>query len=181
MSFTAVILATASLAFSQPGTGAGRQPGRGTTQGLGDTDPLAKDLGSNSEANTGQGFGTVYELPRRRGMPRRFARVDGAVVAVFPYSTYEWTPFGEVATLPPGTVYYVGANWLSRLMAPVHATATPGLLEVATSVDLLTDPSTTSEVDLRAKPDAGAPTPHADSIWTSETYRRQRLRALLSN
>lgn len=51
------------------------------------------------------GFQQVYEMPHQPGM---LMRMSGAVYAVFPNSTYARTPVGPLATIPPGTVFYIG-------------------------------------------------------------------------
>ena len=48
-------------------------------------------------------FDRVYQL---RDGTQRYVRANGAVLAVFPRSTY--APDGSGATVPPGTVFYIG-------------------------------------------------------------------------
>lgn len=168
--------------FAQPGSS-----GRQVTPGLGDTDPLAKDLGAQrNTTDSRSGFGTVFELPRRRGQPRRFARVDGAVVAVFSTSEYVPTDEGDIPVLPAGAVYYVGAGWIQRLLTPEHANAVPSLLEAPTTVNFATDPAVVQQVNTvaPATPAKVAPedlhkrTPR--SIWTDPAFRTARLMELLT-
>jgi hypothetical protein len=151
--------------------------------GGGDTDTLSRGLANDtSSIDDGVGFGKVYELPRQRGQPRRFARINGAMIAVFPLSAYVSTKDGEVATVPGGTTYYIGADWIRRLTTPVHADEAPGLLAAPTAVDLSTSGAVQTRTNTRpstaeraGEPEAAAPR----SIWTDETYRRERIAHLL--
>lgn len=154
-----------------------------TPAGGGDTDTLSRGLANDtSSIDDGVGFGKVYELPRQRGQPRRFARINGAMIAVFPLSAYVFTEDGEVAVTPGGTTYYIGADWIRRLTTPVHVNETPGLLAAPTAVDL----STSNAVETRpnTRPSVAERTSEAEavaprSIWTDETYRRERIAHLL--
>jgi hypothetical protein len=133
-----------------------------------------------SSIDDGVGFGKVYELPRRRGQPRRFARVHGALIAVFPLSTYESTDDGETASVPAGTTYYLGSDWLRRLSTPVVRSDALGLLSAPSEVDLSASGLVRSDVDGRAiAPDSSADTSSRRSIWTDESYRRERIADLL--
>jgi hypothetical protein len=178
------ILIPALLATSvQPGSD---QPWRSKDlkpAGGSDASTLSRGLSNDtSSVDDGIGFGKVYELPRRRGDPRRFARFNGAVIAVFPMSTYASTPSGEIPTIPPGTTYYLGADWFRRLTSDPAAADAPGLLDAHTGVDQSVPSQTTNAVDSRAKPriirgDTEVREPR--SIWTDETFRKQRLDRLL--
>lgn len=165
---------------SGPQPDADRSGTRRSTQGLGDTGPLSRDLGRDSRTPDSNGFTGVYELPRRKGQPRRFARIDGGLIAVFPYSTYEETAYGAAATIPPGTTYYIGPGWINRLMNATHADAAPGLLASPTAIDLGVDGSGARRVDSRAPAEVADPGVTPRSIWTDEAFRRERLAALLS-
>jgi hypothetical protein len=167
------MLALLAILLLQPGNTRGAVP---TTPGLGDTGPLARDLGRESRTPDTQGFSRVFELPRRPGQPRRFARVDGGLIAVFPASNYEETEEGPVATVPAGTVYYVGSGWMAQLMLQQLPAGAGGVLAAPTGVDMSSNPARSNAVD----PTRPAPrTEDGRSIWTDETYRRERLTALL--
>lgn len=151
--------------------------------GGGDTDTLSRGLANDtSSVDAGEGFGKVYELPRRRGDPRRFARFNGAVTAVFPMSTYASTPSGEIPTIPPGTTYYLGSDWFRKLTLGASEWNGSGLLDTHTHVSQFVSGEVTNAVDVRAhgqatRLDAETHTPR--SIWTDESFRAQRLERLL--
>jgi len=185
LTILAMVLSTATLGL-QPERDSNRGPSSKskaspTPARSGDSDPLSRGLVNDTSAiDDGVGFGKVYELPRRRGQPRRFARVSGALIAVFPLSTYESTEDGDVASVPAGTTYYLGSDWLRRLNAPVIRSDALGLLSAPSAVDLSTSGLVRSSVDGRAI----APVSIGDastrmSIWTDEAYRRERLAVLL--
>lgn len=155
------------------------QGARTSTQGLGDTGPLARDLGRDGRTPDTNGFSGVYELPRRRGQPRRFARVDGGLIAVFPYSTYDDSEFGPAATVPPGTTYYIGPGWINRLMSAGRADSADGVLASPTAVDLSVNGAGAARVDSRAQPAHDEAPEPPRSIWTDESFRRERLSRLL--
>ena len=157
-----------------------RAGARRSTQGLGDTGPLSRDLGRDSRTPDSNGFTGVYELPRRRGQPRRFARIDGGLIAVFPYSTYEESEYGTAATVPPGTTYYIGPGWINRLMNATHADAAPGLLASPTAIDLGVNGAGMNRVDSSVRAGAEDPAVTPRSIWTDESFRRERLASLLA-
>ena len=172
------------MVTAQPGSNPSRTARPAPTPaGGGDTDTLSRGLANDtSSIDDGVGFGKVYELPRQRGQPRRFARINGAMIAVFPLSAYVFTEDGEVAVTPGGTTYYIGADWIRRLTTPVHVNETPGLLAAPTAVDL----STSNAVETRpnTRPSVAERTSEAEavaprSIWTDETYRRERIAHLL--
>lgn len=95
-------------------------------QGVSDTGPLrvgVRDQGVDLLVPTG--FRDVFEIqpggpvpPGGAGGPgfnaassntqKQFARVNGAVIAVFPRSIYTPTEDGIVAEIPPGTIFYIG-------------------------------------------------------------------------
>lgn len=109
-------------------------------QGVSDTGPLRvgmRDVGVDLIVPTG--FRDVFEIqpggpaPFGRpgagsfpGSPRQFARINGAVTAVFPRSIYTPTDDGVVAEIPPGTIFYVGGV-PSSLYTPSlgHISVTP--------------------------------------------------------
>ncbi|MEM7227353.1 MAG: hypothetical protein AAF432_00915 [Planctomycetota bacterium] len=75
-------------------------------QGIGDVGPGATSLRLlETGLQLPSGFSDVYESP----IDGQFMRVDGALHAVFPRSRYVETGRGQlIATVPDGTVYYIG-------------------------------------------------------------------------
>jgi len=59
------------------------------------------------------GFDRVY---RYSGRTDFFVRIDGATHAVFPKSTYVPSRHGDIATVPPGTVFYIGDQFLQNTL-----------------------------------------------------------------
>lgn len=73
---------------------------------IADVGPLSVSLRSLSvDLRQPSGFDSVYQLPGKDG---KFMRVQGGLYAVFSRSLYKSTKQGKVATIPDGTVFYIG-------------------------------------------------------------------------
>ncbi len=114
----------------------------------------------------------LYPGARRAGA--QMARASGALMAVFRESTYvPVAPGVAAATIPPGTVWVLGdPNTLTRpqLMQARSAYSPPSLLGNQTSQHPPDSPIT--RVISQAMPDAR-------TIWTSDSFRQERIAALL--
>lgn len=91
-----------------------------SVRALGGRDP-GTDVRDPGDATTGDG--------------RLFARFQGDVAAVFPGSTYARTKKGSVATIPPGTVFYIGGvpeDVAARLRGESAARPAPAFNAVVT-------------------------------------------------
>lgn len=74
-------------------------------QGHQDVDPLARSLlRQPTDLRAPSAFESVYDLGGGR-----LARIDGGLYAVFPRSTYTMDAQGVLPTIPPGTIFYIGA------------------------------------------------------------------------
>jgi hypothetical protein len=178
--------------------------------GVGDLGPLG--VGTRllpMDLRQPMGFDRVFRVPgSSRGVAlfsgspaeERYARVSGAITAVFPRSAYVKTDDGVQPAIPGGTIYYIGDS-------PLRETAAPVVREWGANV-------ASGAVDMRASTLAGAPTPiapagplalriqHPDeaafheaarsprpdaplppgpprNIFSDEPYRRARMRQLL--
>lgn len=194
-----LVLCSGAAARQPASTGPGVTPGpRPVEQGVGDLNPLQiSNRLEPLDLRRPTGWDRVYRLTgdaRRDGGRGLFARMDGGIAAVFPWSTYEATPKGVKVPVPAGTTYYIGSlpesispgsapmeraepdrsfNFLDR---SAHA-GQPGrpLMHAETSMET----SARGLVRLgEAAPAASAPS--GPTIWTSEVYRRERIEALLS-
>lgn len=114
----------------------------------------------------------LYPGARRAGA--HMARASGALMAVFRESTYvPVAPGVAAATIPPGTVWVLGdPNTLTRpqFMQTRSAYSPPSLLGNQTSHHAPDSPIT--RVISQAMPDAR-------TIWTSDSFRQERIAALL--
>lgn len=194
----AALLASAAAGGQPAGSGAGLlkegvQP-RPVEQGVGDVNPLQL---SNRvlpvDLRRPTGWERVYRLsgdPRKDGGKGLFARFDGGIAAVFPWSTYVPTEDGVKRPVPAGTTYYIGTlpdglrgveagpapersfNFMDRSAHPGRP-ARP-VLHAETAQE-----TSAREGLRRGEPPAAAERP-GPSIWTSEPHRRARLEALLT-
>lgn len=145
-------------------------------QGVEDVGPTAVGrVDLRVDLRVGVGWESVYRI--RRGDPARgiaplFGRRHGALTAVFPYSVYLEIPEGIMPLVPPGTVFYFGD------VPPEEEPAERP--RAANFIDTL---APVARADQAA--DAGLPAeravqpPEVPTMWTSETYRRHRLRTLI--
>lgn len=142
-------------------------------QGYDDVNPLSRSFTvPRADLRVPMDFDRVYRISSDLNLFGRrqeyFARASGGMWAVFPMSTYTQTPAGRIAQVPPGTVWVLGdptsaARPLPK--APDTRSAAP--------LDL--------RIDMSAPPPGPPATPRPDqrTIWTSETYRQERISTLL--
>lgn len=145
-------------------------------QGVEDVGPLGVGrVDLRADLRLGIGWEDVYQIRKgdpARGIPPLFGRRNGALTAVFPYSVYLEMPEGIMPLIPPGTVFHFG---------DVPAGEEPA--ERPRSENFIDTTMPASRIDLAA--DASAPAapaiepPAMPTMWTSETYRRHRLRTLI--
>lgn len=146
------------------------------------------------------GFEKVYRIPgAASGVPGidhaddKFARISGAVTAVFPRSEYLKTRKGATfAAIPAGTVFYIGGVPESALGKP----AAGSTMLVPNAASMRVNGVAGSEhnvgmMDLRLRTEAddgdafvkvptrADATLPPDNVMVNDTYRRQRLRAML--
>lgn len=190
-----------SFQAQQPGQQPGRiTPLRPVEQGVGDLNPLqVSNRLEPTDLHQPTGWDRVYRLsgdPARDGGRGLFARFDGGIAAVFPWSAYHVTPRGVKAEVPAGTTYYIG-ELPASLTGGTSLRPGPGSVpgEPDRSYNFL-DLSARAGAPERPRLDAGLsmktsardavrrgewvePAAAGPSIWTSESYRRDRLEALL--
>lgn len=126
-------------------------------QGVADRGPLsASHRMMPLDLRVPTGFDRVYEGRNEHGS-RVFLRIDGAIIAAFPASVYEPTEQGQIALIPPGTVFHIGDPSIFETPAPTLIRRSP------------------TAIDRRVRPAAAA----ASSLWTDESYRQARVRLRL--
>jgi hypothetical protein len=188
---TAAILAISTAAAQQPHTirppwSAGQPPLQRVDQGIADSEPLGvsfRDLQVDLRIPTG--FESVYRLqtPARLGAPGGtfFMRMDGSITAVFPQSVYADSPWGQLPMIPPGTIFYIGG-----LPPDLQPADTPASRPRPTNfVDLSLSgqaPVESPALIATSESPASLPPPalHIRSIWSDDSYRRERIAALLA-
>lgn len=125
-----------------------------------------------------------------------FFRFSGGLVASFPRSVYADAPGGLVPLIPPGTVFSIGqkAAWGPGLVPPLSLTralaspaqrfsAQASATGVARSArDTTPTVTTTSSMTPNVRRDTTphAPAREAESLWSSEAYRRRLVERLLA-
>ncbi len=152
-----------------------------------DTGPLRTSLFLQpTDLRQPLGFEDVFRLPGGgRGGPDRLARISGGLTAVFPRSVYVNTKKGQVATVPAGTIYYIGA-------LPAEAPTERPVVEASEAMRWdnrasgMVNTERVRGADSRVRESsqvvrATRPTDDARSsgMMTDEGYRRERLRVLL--
>lgn len=194
---------------TQQNTKVNTQPLQRIEGGVGDIDPLGVSLRRLSvDLRQPVGFGGVYQVPASASPTGRsqFARVSGATVAVFDQSTYAPTRAGPVATIAPGTVFYIGGLPQRPAARPASTNAVSTAVDTRAAVvaDMGADAQRvqpqpvsgergTSEPpaeaaaervaaqwpqDAQGKPEE-AGRPSTTGIWGDEAYRGARVRELL--
>ena len=204
---------TALLGFALATNIAGAQPANWRAlqpiePGVADLNPLsasARFLPVDLRQPTG--FERVFRVPgssrgvRTLAAPSsddRFARVSGALTAVFPRSDYFATKQGVRPGIPVNTIFYIGDSPLSALPAPtipheLSANAAPNGVSLQLP-PFLSAPASgpVQHADMRVRPAddlsfrenarplrPDAPLPVAN-IFSDEQFRRSRVRALLT-
>ena len=152
---------------------------------LGDVGPGSTSLREpRADLRQPAAFERVYALP---GVHQSLVRFDSGIAAVFARSEYTQTSRGLIATIPAGTVFYIGKlpESLSKLAAPTTRSGLSAAAPAAFSAAAERAPSGSSaaassakKVDLRADklPEVQA---LPASIWGSEGERSRRLDQLL--
>jgi hypothetical protein len=178
----AAFLAGAGPALAQNGPVDLSNDLRVVEEGVEDVNPLAVGrVDLSADLAVPLGFGKVYELPPGPDGQRRFARRSGAVWAVFTRADYIRTEDGRQAVAPPNTTIYIGEppglrGTEPQVYGPLHTS-----MRVSTRQDLRANlqPEAQPAQAQAANPPQQQPTLNA-SILTSEAYRTQRIRTLLS-
>ena len=155
------------------------------TPGTRDESPLAKDLRvRQDDLRQPAGFERVYELRGIDGKTVRYARINGALIALFPRSQYE----AGLPAIPAGTTFMIGrpedlANLTPAPSAPsIHSAAVALDASAAHVITPRSAAVTASQPGESASPSAATReiSPDTRSIWTDEGYRRMRLAEILS-
>lgn len=193
------------------------QFGKGVTlrvvdQGTEDMGPLARSSRmSRIDLRMPSGFDRVYRVESSTlgdAAPARYARVSGALVAIFPRSEYATSERGTSILVPAGTVYAIGAESAATVMASQRPSTLPrpetmdrrASARVDTRVEMRAESAATrvemsavrelatgSDTGADASAPAGDWSPSAAgiaapmSIWTDERYRAARITALLDH
>jgi hypothetical protein len=158
------------------------------TPGIGDVGPSSVDLRvPQIDLRHPLDFDAIYRLgrrdPRQAFDTRPLVRVSGATIAVFPRSTYALTRGGPVATVPAGTIFYLGTLPPELLGDGPHFPASP--LAVSLASRRMAPLDTSAGQSPRETPDLSTlqavPTPEAppNDILVNERYRRARIAQLL--
>lgn len=146
------------------------------TPGTSDVSPLSLDLrNSGGDLRQPAAFDRVYELRMGPGKTVQYARIDGALVAIFPRSTYAASPYGNVATIPPGTTFYIGRpeEIEARGLHEPRATNTTVAGSLSAPSGLISD-----HADLRVASPV-MPKYQRPTLWNDTEFRRNRLGELL--
>lgn len=196
----AVVLGALTV-LSGPIAGAGQpvkaQQLHPVEQGVGDLNPLqTSDRLVPLDLRQPTGWDRVYRLSgdaNKNGGRGLFARIDGGIAAVFPWSTYASTVTGSrMPTVPPGTTYYIGglppaltdkdkkdsAPTIDRSFNYLNRSSRPAAPE---RPDLRADNTVDTSARALLRGGRGESPAHAaaQSLWTSESYRRSRLEELM--
>lgn len=156
--------------------------------GIADTDPARKGLRSlRTDLRTPSGFENVYRLDSTDAFGRTtssFMRIDGATYAVFPRSVYVPTRAGLMPQIPPGTVFHIGAP----PVPPSEDRPAAGPTLVNLSIDTRVNTAAPAAPPSARTPETAPPPPKKSaapdaqeppSIFSSETYRQQRMTDIL--
>ena len=182
----AVAVAVAAVAVVGPVAAGQTPPAPVLTpvdEAVADISPLQISLfDQRVDAGPASAFERVYQTD---ALPGRYARIDGAVWAVFPRSAYVATQDdGLVAIVPENTVFYIGGPPASML-APAPLPVPPSDRWINGRVSAYVGPVVRdTRIDGRWRAPAPPP-PTADAasrptVWSSPAYRRSRMRALLA-
>jgi hypothetical protein len=196
---TVVALLQASVVMAQ------QPPGEPIEPGIEDRGPLSESLRIIQPGLAQpQHFEQIYRIIGPEG--EMLMRASGGLYAVFPRSDYAFTEQGPLATVPPGTVFYIGSlppQYLpKRQLGPL-----PEDLIVAERLDGRSGLPIDTQIDVESEglpyerhplgrlavraiipptwPDPHSPGDGADSsasqtIVNDEAYRAQRVRELMS-
>ncbi len=175
---------------------------RAVDQGTEDVGPLARSARvSRLDLRMPTGFDRVYRLESPTlgdGAPARYARVSGALIAIFPRSEYQKTAAGTSIMVPAGTIFAIGSGSAASAVATQRQRGPvgPTPLSLRESTRLSGRLETRVEMGADAAPPAvqAAPLPRADeaaarpleaapagAIWGDERYRVARVARLLDS
>lgn len=183
---------------------------RVSDQGISDLTRLRTTLRTTQpDLRLGQNFSDLYKFQDTDGS-RKFARVSGALTAIFPQSEYADAQGGQVALIPAGTTFHIGRIKRFESFAPVPTSATfvPSALTATTQASLLvpvrSDSVISTHLDSHPRPTSPASAAsfsnsHAAAaavlppvaltpplslpprgMLSDESYRRKRIRELLT-
>lgn len=146
--------------------------------GVADTGPLSvSERLMPADLRVPTAFERVYRLSGEH--EGRFARVSGAITAVFPRSQYVRTEYGDVPEIPTGTIFYIGG-------VPADRGGLPGDLprralnffdnsaRPLSATERLPPPAATDS------PVSVAPARPTASLFTDDLYRRMVVSDLLA-
>lgn len=120
-----------------------------------------------------------------------FARVDGAILALFPRSVYSETSQGTLAEVPAGTIFAIGrppAHFLGEEAAPMRQASLSDVLESRPIAAPMGQRAQGARpVVARSAEDAASKVPSAmdavpplpTNLFRNEEYRAKRVRGLL--
>lgn len=153
-------------------------------QGVADTGPLSvSERLMPKDLRVPSAFERVYRLSGKHS--GQYARISGAITAVFPRSQYVLTDEGEVPVIPAGTIFYVGGLPQDRRLTP-EITFRRASNYFDTSARVLPDaPGAPRDFLPYSRnpptvPIASALPVGKSSIFTDEMYRRMRVADLLN-
>lgn len=172
-----VVSVACVLAAAQPDRTPDREP---VDQGVGDVG-LGRGRVMPLDLRKPTGFDRVFRLPESPWRTERFARQSGALIAVFPRSTYTRWRGADIATIPPGTVFYIGRE--NELFGVAPDEVADG---ASTTAAVPVDRAANGPGPVRPDRSARAPAPGlrpvpaaAQSMWGDEGYRVRRLAELI--
>lgn len=196
-----MVVGAGAVAGLMAARGAAAQPAgaRALEEGVGDVGPLSVGLRlMQRDMRRPFGFDRVFEVDRSTafGTEQTLIRIDGAVTAVFPRSTYRIVGPGVLAAeFPAGTVFHIGELPAEFGSGPeATRTGRRGGLAASLAVDLSAraGPSDSAPRLSEAGRRSGPPAPDAQprdslepgaaeppSIWTDEHFRRLWLAEVL--
>lgn len=198
---TTAMLVCAGGAWAQSNAAGNGSGLRRVDQGYADRSAISTSLRTfGVDLRTPAGFLDLYQLPGQDGRPGQYVRQSGAISAVFPRSTYRRVEDKTLATIPPGTVYYIGT--LPENLTSSSPTRSAASSTALTSVQptLLNSQASSqavvTQLDTRPHPAADPQTPEAapaptpqrtvraetdkPGILTSESYRVTRIAQIMN-
>lgn len=146
--------------------------------GVADTGPLSvSERLMPADLRVPTAFERVYRLTGKQD--GRFARVSGAITAVFPRSQYVRTEYGDVPEIPTGTIFYIGGVPGERgVLSDDPPRRAPNFFDTSarprSAAERIPAPSATDS------PLSVAPARPAASLFTDDLYRRMLVADLLA-
>ena len=149
-------------------------------EAVADTGPLsASERLMPQDLRVPASFDRVYRLSGKAG---QFARVNGAITAVFPRSQYVVTSSGAVPEIPPGTTFYIGGlpeglatpPELRTVNAPNFAGESAREVPRAKSANTYMPPALPSSLAISAMAH------RTETMFNDDLFRRMRVGDLLN-